>query len=1137
MSLQAPLATALAQLLAPLGAALRSPDDLAVFLQGLGWSVEAAAEDVEAVARLLPVVEDLDLLIDLAQQYQDGAMEAGDLVGQALPVAGGVLQAVAGLAELSGAEVAGLASPLDRPSTWVALAADIPEYLLLHWLRVYHPVALALLRLGGAVWSEERPSPLPPKDVLSWELLGELVTDPPGRLAAEYRWGGQLDHRRLVEAIERVALAMGLPARLGPVGDAVGDAYFDGDVPADVVQLSAPLHGGATADGAAYLLLGLLAVPVPDRGEAVEGVLVTDELTGDTGASADLGGGWELAFGGSGDSSGALGVKLLPDGAELAAGGATVGTSLTLTGEPATPWAVLGDGAGTRLQLERVVLGLAVEGTAQEPDLVATLDAADGVALVVEPADGDGFLADVLGSAPLVVRAGVALRWSARNGVSLGGQVGLELTVPLGLDAGPVHVESLRLALAAGGDGATVEVTATGSLVIGPFVVTVQDLGVRAEVLPAAADRAAAGASAAGDGGATGFGGADVAVGLRMPTGLGLGVVAEGVVTGGGFLAIDAEAGSYAGIAQLSLLGVGITAMGVLDTDPPDADAWSLLLALFIELPSIQLGFGFTLTGVGGLAGVNRTVDVEALQSTVRSGALDSMLFPEDPIADAPVIIDSLRSVFPPADGRYAFGPVLRIGWGTPTLIEAELGIVIALPDPITIVVLGSVGSTLPTEDLDLVALHLDVAGVIDAAAGTLSIDASLHDSHVVGFALGGDMALRASFGDEPSFLMALGGFHPGFDPPAGFPELARLSLGISAGAVLQVHFDCYMALTSNTAQFGAAFELRVEIEGFGIEGGTEFDALIMFSPFMVSTHVGFHIAITAGNLDLAGVWLDATVEGPNPWYVLGTARFSVLGIEDEIRVDERIGTRRDEPPVPAAELLDAIHTALADPGAWSTVTATAAGVVLAAGEPADDELVATPDSIVSVGQRVVPLGIGIDKVGDAPPGPYDLFDLEPDGDGMTSSGDVTDWFAPAYYLDMAAGETLSAPSFELLKSGIEFGGGDPAAGPDRAGTLDFEQILRDPELGDDRVDLGVIVLDADERDDLMTRTATGTGGAGFQIAGGRAALGVAAASWAATDRLTGQEQAQAPTWSACHQTGAARDQGAVVVPSWEVSA
>ena len=285
---------------------------------------------------------------------------------------------------------------------------------------------------------------------------------------------------------------------------------------------------------------------------------------------------------------------------------------------------------------------------------------------------------------------------------------------------------------------------------------------------------------------------------------------------------------------DLEVLGVGICAVAIIDTKLPDVDGWSMFFALFLDLPSIQLGFGFTLTGVGGVAGINRTIDVDALGSAVRSGSLDTILFPEDPIADAPIIIEEFRSIFPPADGSYVFGPIVKIGWGTPTLIEAELGIVIQLPDPLVDrrARFGRPRCCRPRIST-LVALHLDVAGAIDFEAGTLAIDASLHDSHVVGFALSGDMALRAEFGDAQAFLMSVGGFHPRLRPAGDFPELAPGDARRSRPAsVLRIDFMSLLRARRPTRCSAEPLHLTPRC-GFGIEGGSSFDALIQFSPVL----------------------------------------------------------------------------------------------------------------------------------------------------------------------------------------------------------------------------------------------------------------------------------------------------------------
>ena len=94
---------------------------------------------------------------------------------------------------------------------------------------------------------------------------------------------------------------------------------------------------------------------------------------------------------------------------------------------------------------------------------------------------------------------------------------------------------------------------------------------------------------------------------------------------------------------------------------------------------------------------MNRTMSVDALRAGFRAHHLDSVLFPTDPIDNAPQIISDLSSFFPPADGRYVFGPMFALGWGTPTLITLSVGVILEIPDPVTIMILGEIKMALPT--------------------------------------------------------------------------------------------------------------------------------------------------------------------------------------------------------------------------------------------------------------------------------------------------------------------------------------------------------------------------------------------------------------------------------------------------------
>jgi hypothetical protein len=58
-------------------------------------------------------------------------------------------------------------------------------------------------------------------------------------------------------------------------------------------------------------------------------------------------------------------------------------------------------------------------------------------------------------------------------------------------------------------------------------------------------------------------------------------------------------------------------------------------------------------------------------------------------VRNAPQLVSDLRAVFPPVNQRYIFGPIVQLAWGTPTLLTLELAVVLDLPDPTRLLVLG----------------------------------------------------------------------------------------------------------------------------------------------------------------------------------------------------------------------------------------------------------------------------------------------------------------------------------------------------------------------------------------------------------------------------------------------------------------
>ena len=126
------------------------------------------------------------------------------------------------------------------------------------------------------------------------------------------------------------------------------------------------------------------------------------------------------------------------------------------------------------------------------------------------------------------------------------------------------------------------------------------------------------------------------------------------------------------------------------------------------------------------------------------------------------------------------FAPTARIVWGSPTLITIDLASCSSCRRRCGSSRSAGCARVLPDEREAIVRLQVDVLGVIDFDRAEAAVDATLVDSRLAQFALTGDMALRMSWGAQPSFLLAVGGFHPRFAAPPGFPALERVAVALA---------------------------------------------------------------------------------------------------------------------------------------------------------------------------------------------------------------------------------------------------------------------------------------------------------------------------------------------------------------------
>jgi hypothetical protein len=740
---------------------------------------------------------------------------------------------------------------------------------------------------------------------------------------------------------------------------------------------------------------------------------------------------------------GPSGVSIAPQNTPISGGTAKILVEAIPAEGSTGPAFVFGSTTGTRLEIGSAAAELDLFFSPERKAVVLGINAKSG-AVVVTPGDGDGFISHVLPSGGLRCNFDFGMSLGSDSGLSIRGGAGLDVTVPVGLSIGGViTIPSIHLGLKGGAGGVQSEISLSAGLSLGPLQLSVNRIGLDTIL------------SFPSSGGNLGI--ADLSLAFRPPTGVGLSIDAAGI-NGGGALDHDPEKKEYSGVLQLEFNQLALQAFGLITTEVAGSAGYSLFALIDADFPPVQLGWGFELNGVGGLVGVNRTASTDALRAALKKGTLSSVLFPKNAITNAGLILSQLDAFFPAASGRFVFGPMALITWGTPTLLTASLAVILELPEPIRIILLAIIAVRLPSESNALVRVNMDALGVLDLTNDDLSLDATLFDSRLLDFTLSGDMALRANWGSQREFLLAIGGFHPRFQPPAGFPPLQRIVISMPSGPIAKLNLAAYLAVTSNTVQFGATLDVFIGVAGFGLSGHLGFDALLGIEPFQFDADISGKVALTAGGDDLTSVDLEADLTGPSPWYISGKFTIHLFIVDLHKHFSHTWGQSGPSTPPQTVDVLALLTTALADARNWTTQMPANIPALVSVRSADPGVLIAHPLAPLEVHETVVPLDIAIDKFGAATPAGSTTFTI---GDLVINRTSVAhepvqDDFAPAQFFSLSDDEELARPSFERHDAGVRTTGGLAANGAVVAKNIAYETFYVDSPGGALREDTGV---------------------------------------------------------------------------------
>lgn len=1040
------IAEELGKAFTPIKDALDSPDSFSGFMHTLGWDLITIPQPLQDL--LAPVEAVADII-------QSGNLDVSN---------------VASLID----KISKLKNAIDdlknKPSNLFPTTIDFNEFknefpgqlvqhLIVEYLLHNQEKLASFLKLLGFIRirfveaTATRPSYT--KKEIPWSEIGAVLNDPLAAAKVIYKWGDpDFDANLFIENVVDVAGAIGLDVQLEKLNkNMFRHLTKNGDPVVDIntwsvkhVLFQDVVAGVETEAGAGLFIL-------PETPTDKPGFSILPYAKGTSSQSFPLSENVNLKFEAAFDLTAGVGIVVRPDKpidlitdiipsvdsnvAPISKGSMSLGIENKKA--DGTKIILLGSDEGSRIQFNSLsLMSGAAADSAGNKKIFAEVRLQQAQIVIKAGEDADGFLNKLLPPDGFVIDFGLTVGLDSQRGIYFAGSGGIEIMLPVHIQLGPIEIQNVVIAVKIDNAEIPVELSTTVKGVLGPVTALIENIGLQARLtFPPSGGN---------------LGPMNLSLGFKPPNGIGLAIDA-GAVKGGGYLFFDFDKEEYAGALELTIVNfISAKAIGLITTRMPDGSkGFSMLVIITAEFfPPFQLGYGFTLNAVGGLIGLNRTVLLDPLRNGVRTGAVNSIMFPQNVIANAPRIISDLKTIFPPYEGRFLIGPMGKLGWGTPSLITLSLGLIIEIPGNIAI--LGVLRIALPEESIALINIQVNFVGTLDFEKKMLTFDASLYDSRILFMTLEGDMAVRLKWGDEPDFILTVGGFHPSYKPPPlALPALKRLAISILNTDLARIRVDCYQAVTSNTVQFGAKAEAFFGFSSLSVEGYVSFDALFQFSPFTFIIEYSSSFSLKAFGIGVYSVRLRGSLQGPTPWRVKGSGGISFFFFSIDVDFDKTWGESKDT-SLPSIEILPRLLDELKKREQWHAYTPSGnqLQVSLRKLNETTDLLVLHPAGSLAVQQKIMPLDLDIDKVGNQKTSDIKRVAISK----ATSTGNdltvipLNDSFARAQYQDLSDADKLSKPSFEKLHGGVTITMGSNEANTSKMvrKIVEYEEIIIDKE-------------------------------------------------------------------------------------------
>ncbi len=1012
------------------------------FMYSLGWDVNNIPSEIEQIRTF---VSNLKSVLD-----NDGEFQPTELLG--LFGQNGVNGLIEAVNSLSSASSASFPDIADISTFKNRFPRQFLDFILINYLSSYQYKAYSYFRLLGIITSEKVESPVNQSSFLiqkfEYEKILDLINDPFVLLKNAYKWNTpEFDFQSLIDIVTSL------------IDEYNKDYSFRGLSPDIITFLTNnaldsnkvnPIALNYTIFPQSYSILpfstGLQLFYIPQTNNDNPGFAIIPYVKGQQAISINLTENLSFTLSADFDFSQGVTLSVIPEKEISIATGINGGIPSingSLIGEiknskdDGSVIVIVGSENGSNLQLKS--LALRAGGKIQNNFSLFTELEMLGGKIIIKPSEGekDSFLSKLLPEEGFSADANIIVGFDTNTGFYFRGSGGLEIAIPAHIDLGVIEILNLTVGLMPKDGEIPVNISASIKGNFGPIQAVVENIGLSAIFsFP--------------DNNRGNLGPLNASLGFKPPNGVGLAIDAS-AVKGGGYLFFDHDREEYAGALELVFSEwIALKAIGLITTKMPDGSkGFSMVIIITAEFGSgIQLGFGFTLLGVGGILGVNRVVNVEPLKEGVRTGAIESVLFPQDVIANAPRIISDLKAFFPVQEGPFLIGPMAKIGYGTPTLASISLGVIIEFPD-VAITILGVVKVILPDENADILRLQVNFLGRVEPSNKLLWFYAELYDSRILTFTLEGGMGLLVRWGDDSNFVFSVGGFHPRYTPPPlPFPIPPRLAINILNEPNAKIRIEGYFAVTSNTVQFGARAEMFFGFSALNVEGHLGFDVLVQFNPFYFIFEFSAGLSIKVFGFGLFSISVKGSLEGPTRWHIKGKAKWKItwLGPTIRVNINESWG-REQQTELPSIAIFPLVEREFDLISNWQAVVPQSSSILVSLrklDEPEAPEtrpLVLHPVGKLRISQRKIPLELQLDKFGNQRLSDVNKVFVNASivrGPSLEIES-VMEKFARGEFQNLSKSERLSSPDFEDFNAGMDL----TTEGTDVQTSMAIKRVIR----------------------------------------------------------------------------------------------